>query len=107
MQMRLIVALIAAVALAVGLIFVMSDAADGFEVLTDGSRAIFSFRDSNWDAVFGTISLREMYGQLNAVLGNDSALEQELNATRAELNATRAELNALKAQRMVGSCSLW
>jgi hypothetical protein len=104
--MRLIVALIVTFAFA-GLIFVMSEAADGFEVLTDGSRAIFSFRDSNWDAVFGTISLREMNDKLTAVLGNDSDLEQELSATRAELNATRAELNAFKAQQVVGSCLLW
>ena len=106
MQMRLIVALIVAVALAAGLTFVMSDDVDGFKVLTDGSRAIFSFRESNWDAVFGTISLREMNDKLNAVLGKVEELQQDLNATRAELNATRAELNALKAQQVVGCCSL-
>jgi hypothetical protein len=85
-QMRLIVALIVAFALAAGLIFVTSDGPDGFKVLTDGSRAIFSFRDSNWDAVFGTISLREMNDKLNTVLGKVNTLEQDLNATRAELN---------------------
>jgi hypothetical protein len=103
--MRLIVALIAAAVLAAGLMSVLSDAADGFEVLTDGSRAIFSFRDSNWDAVFGTISLREMNDKLNAVLGKVGSLEQDLNTTRAELDATLAEFNAFKTQRMVGSCS--
>ncbi len=97
LEMRFIVALFAVVALAAGLL-VMSDDSDGFKVLTDGSRAIFSFRDSNWDAVFGTISLREMNDKLNAVLGKVSTLEQDLNATRAELNANRAELNATRAE---------
>ncbi len=78
LQMRLIVALIAAVAVATGLISVLSDNSDGFKVLTDGSRAIFSFHDSNWDAVFGTISVREMNDKLNAVLGKVSTLEQDL-----------------------------
>jgi hypothetical protein len=97
LQMRLIVALFAAVALA-GLISVMSDNSDGFKVLTDGSRAIFSFRDSNWDAVFGTISLREMNDKLNAVLSKVGALKQDLNSTRAELNANRVDLNATRAE---------
>ena len=95
--MRLIVALIVAFALAARLISVLSEDALGFEVLTDGSRAIFSFRESNWDAVFGTISLREMNDKLNAVLGKVEELQQDLNATRAELNA-------FKAQQAVG-CS--
>ncbi len=117
--MRLFVALIVAFALA-GLIIVISDDVDGFKVLTDGSRAIVSFRDSNWDAIFGTISLREMNDKLNAVIGKVEELQQDLNATRADLNATRAELNAtradlnvtraelnsFKAQQMVGCCSL-
>ncbi len=103
--MRLIASLIVTFALAAGLIFVMSDDSDGFKVLTDGSRAIFSFRDSNWDAVFGTISLREMNDKLNAVLGKVEELQQDLNATRAELNTTRLELNNFKTQQTVGSCS--
>ncbi len=56
LQMRLIVALIVTSALA-GLISVLSQQSPSFNILTDGSRAIFSFRDSNWDAVFGTINL--------------------------------------------------
>jgi hypothetical protein len=108
MQMQLITALIAATyALGLGLIFVKSNTdPDGFKVLTDGSRAIFSFRDSNWDAVFGSISLREMNDKLTAVLGKVEELQQDLNATRAELNATRVELNAFKAQQAVYCCSL-
>ncbi len=105
--MRLIIALIVAFALAAGFISVLSDDAYGFKVDTDGSRAIFSFPNSNWDAVFGTISLREMNDKLNAVLGKVNTLEQDLNATRAELNATRTELNVFKAQQAVCSCSLW
>jgi len=104
--MRFIIALIATYALA-GLIFVMSQQSPSFNILTDGSRAIFSFRDSNWDAVFGTISLREMNDKLNSVLGKVSTLEQHLNATRAELNATRAEFDAFKSQQAVCCCSLW
>ncbi len=104
--MRLIVALVAAVALAAGFISVLSQQSPSFNLLTDGSRAIFSFRDSNWDAVFGTISLRDMNDKLNAVLGKVSALEQELNVTRSELNATRTELNAFKAQQTV-ACPFW
>jgi hypothetical protein len=111
--MRLIFALIAAVALAAGLISVLSNDAYGFKVGNNGSRAIFAFRDLDWDAVFGNdisgmISLREMSDKLNAVLGKVSTLEQDLNvsraalnATRAELNATQIELNAFKAQQAV------
>ncbi len=112
LQMRLIAALIVAFALA-GLISVLSQQSPSFNIFTDGSRAIFSFRDSNWDAVFGTISLREMNDKLDAVLGKVSNLEKDLNATRAELNAThfdlnatRAELNAFKTQQAVG-CPFW
>jgi hypothetical protein len=112
--MRPIAALIAAISLAAGLISVLSQQSPSFNILTDGSRAIFSFRDPNWDAVFGTISIREMNDKLNAVLGKVSALEQNLNATRAELNTTRAELNAtriefnaFKAQQAVGFCPVW
>jgi hypothetical protein len=110
-QMRLMTALIATVVFTAGMMSVGSDTAQGFDFGTDGSRAIFSFRDSNWDAVFGTISLREMNNKLNAVVGKVSALEKDLNATRAELNATRAELNdsctelnAFKAQQAVSCC---
>jgi hypothetical protein len=91
LQMRLFVALFVVTFALAGLIFVMSDDTDGFKVITDGSRAIFSFRDSNWDAVFGTISLREMNDKLNAVLGKVSTLEQDLNATRAEFDAFKAQ----------------
>jgi outer membrane murein-binding lipoprotein Lpp len=86
LQMRLIAALIIATALTAGLVSVMSDITRGFDLGSDGSRAIFSFRDSNWDAVFGTISLRDMNGKVDT-------LEQDLNAAHAELNATRAELS--------------
>jgi hypothetical protein len=102
LQMRLIVALIAAVALAAGLLSVLSQQSPSFNLFTDGSRAIFSFRESNWDAVFGTISLREMNDKLTAVLSKVSSLEQDLNATRAELNASLSELNEFKAQQAVG-----
>ncbi len=113
--MRLTVALIAAVALAAGLKSALSDDY-GFKVGNKGSHAIFSFRESDWDAVFGndvfgTISLREMNDKLNAVLAKVEELQQdldttrtELNATRAELNATSTELNAFKAQQAVGRC---
>jgi hypothetical protein len=115
LQMRLIASLIVTFALAAGLISVLSQQSPSFNIFTDGSRAIFSFPDSNWDAVFGTISLREMNDKLNAVLGKVeelqqdlnatrvkvNTLEQDLNATRADLNATRAELDAFKAQQVV------
>ncbi len=110
--MRLIAALIVTFALA-ALISVLSQQSPSFNLFTDGSRAIFSFRDSNWDAVFGTISLRDMDDKLNAVLGKVSALEQdlksalaELNTTHAELNTTRAEFDAFKAQQAV-CCSYY
>ncbi len=79
-----------------------------FGIVSDGSRAIFSFTNTNWDAIFGTISLRDMNDKLNAVLDDVNTLKQDLyvaqadlNATRAELNATRAELDAFKAQQAV------
>jgi hypothetical protein len=89
--MRFIVALIVAFALAAGLISVLSQQPPSFNILTDGSRAIFSFRDSNWDAVFGTISLREMNDEMAAMISKVSTLEQDLNATRAELNTFKAQ----------------
>jgi len=91
--MRLIAALIVVTALTAGLLTVMSEAVRGFNIVSDGSRAIFSFRDSDWDAVFGSISLREMNDKLNAVLAKSDELQQELNATRAELNTTREQLD--------------
>jgi hypothetical protein len=83
--------LIIATALTAGLLTVTSETVRGFNIVSDGSRAIFSFRDSNWDAVFGTISLREMNDKLNAVLTKSNELQQELNATRAELNAFKSQ----------------
>ncbi len=88
--------------------FVWSDEVDGFKVLTDGSRAIFSFRDSDWDAVFGTISLREMNDTLTFLLVKVNELQQEVLLahttiinTQSELNLTRDELKSLKAQQDV------
>jgi hypothetical protein len=89
--MRLIATLIFATVLAAGLLNVLSDTAEGFSIFSDGSRAIFSFTHSNWDAVFGTISLREMNDKV-------STLEQALNATLAKLNA-------FEAQQAVSFCS--
>jgi hypothetical protein len=90
LQMRFLFTLIIATALAAGLFNVLSSTTPGFDIVSDGSRAIFTFTNSNWDAVFGSISIREENDKLNTVLDKASTLEQELNATLAKLNAFEA-----------------
>ena len=82
--MGIIVTAILSFVLGAGLVIVLSTDVDGFEVLTDGSRAIFSFRDSDWDAVFGSISLRQMQSTLEM-------LQQQVNSTRDEFDAYKAQ----------------
>ncbi len=91
LQMRFIFILFIATALTAGLFNVLSSTTPGFDIVSDGSRAIFTFTDSNWDAVFGSISIRENSDKLNAVLDKASTLQQELNATLAKLNAFEAQ----------------
>ncbi len=85
-QMRAFASFLLPFALGLGLALVFSlNQDDGvFKVHTDGSRAIFSFLESDWDAVFGTISLREMNSTLSSVLLMVKDLQQQINNTKSE-----------------------
>jgi hypothetical protein len=105
LQMRFLFTLIIATAVAAGLFNVLSSTTPGFGIASDGARAIFTFTESNWDTVFGSISIRDMNDKLVAVLGKVNTLEQDLKSALAELNTTLAMLNASEVQQAI-RCSL-
>jgi hypothetical protein len=84
----------------------LSNDLDGFEVITDGNRAIFVFRDaSNWDAVFGSISIRQLSDSLASTLQEVAALRVEVAQLRGEVasaksNASDASSSAAEASTL-------
>jgi hypothetical protein len=54
--------LLAAVAIIVAVSTSLSQSSGGFELNSDGSKAVFEFFESNWDVVFGSISFRSFFG---------------------------------------------
>jgi hypothetical protein len=45
----------------------LSQPSSGFDLTSDGAKAVFKFFDSNWDVIFGTISFRSLSNRTAAL----------------------------------------
>ncbi len=95
-----------ALALASHLILVYTNAVAsrgaGFDLSSDGPRAIFSFVDViNWDVIFGDISIRELRTQVSSALALAAAMEGRLSSLEAALNSSQRTIQSLQQQQNV------
>jgi hypothetical protein len=79
-----------------------------FKISTDGRRALFEFRDAEWDALFGGISLRQMFSLLNATTNEIAGLKLQWAADKAASDARILQLETQLATFIAAQkvCSL-
>ncbi len=82
---------------------VSSNDEPAFVIETDGARALFNFRDAQWDAVFGGISIRQLNESFSSMNNLVADLQRQVDEANADAAAARVALEAFVMLQAVGS----